>query len=117
MVAVPTGVSLDYGSTREAALISGGLPYLRPIWRNGDWRLYEVSRPAPLVAPRAAVVSFDDTGVTLDAPRPGRYLVRLQWSPYLVVNGGKVKHAPHDLVAVTVAHSGKHRLQAQWTWR
>jgi hypothetical protein len=117
VVAVATGVSLDSGATREAALVGGGLPYLRPIWRNDDWRLYAVSRPTPLVTPPAVVTSLDDTGVTLAAPRAGRYLVRLHWSPYLVVTGGKVKHAPHDLVAVTVGHAGRHRVHAQWTWR
>jgi hypothetical protein len=117
LVALATGVSLDYGSTREAALIGRGLPYLRPIWGNDDWHLYAVSRPVPLVTPPAVVTSLDDTGVTLNAPRPGRYLVRLRWSPYLVVNGGKVKHAPNDLVAVTVAHGGRHRVHAQWKWR
>jgi hypothetical protein len=117
LVALATGVPLDYGATREASLVARGLPYLRPIWHSDHWRLYAVSRPAPLVAPPAVIRSVEDTGLTLSVPKPGRYLVRLQWSPYLVVSGGRVKHAPNDMVTVTVSHAGRHRLHAQWKLR
>ena len=41
---------LDGAAKREAALVRGGLPYLREVWRDRHWRLYAVTRPRPLAA-------------------------------------------------------------------
>lgn len=40
-VAVPDA-DLDYLAEDEVELIDSGLPYLREVWSNGDWRLYRV---------------------------------------------------------------------------
>src|SRR4051812_27372570 len=40
-VAVPE-TRLDIASVDEAKLIAAGLPYLHEVWRNADWKLYEV---------------------------------------------------------------------------
>jgi hypothetical protein len=113
-VAVPRGVPLDYGVTREAALIRQGLAYLSPVWSNHDWRLYAVANPMPIVAAPATVVAHSDTGVTVSAPRPGRYRLRLKWSPYLVVSGGDLSHGPGDDTTVSVSTAGLHRVHAVW---
>ncbi|HWC33887.1 MAG TPA: hypothetical protein VG650_03565 [Mycobacteriales bacterium] len=124
-VALPLHAALDYGSVREGALIRSGLPYLRPMWSNADWRLYAVADAAPLVGittdpaagqPPAQVLAADDTGFTFDVFSAGRYLVRLTWSPYLVSAGAKVTRAPHNQVWVTVPKAGHYRLQAVWRW-
>jgi hypothetical protein len=134
-VALPVHASLDYGSVREGTLIRHGLAYLRPMWRNADWRLYAVTDPAPLVGrvadpvpgstdpgrdpggdPAARVLAADDTGFTFDVFAPGRYLVRMNWSPYLVANGARVSRAPHNQVWVTVGTKGRYRLRAVWRW-
>ena len=123
-VAFPTHASLDYGSTREAALIRAGLPYLEQVWSNADWRLYAVADPAPIVervpGPSTGqppeVLAADDTGFTFDVFAPGRYLVRMTWSPYLTASGAKVARAPYDHVYVTVPGAGHYRLRAVWGW-
>ncbi|MGN6473806.1 MAG: hypothetical protein ACTHK4_09200 [Mycobacteriales bacterium] len=130
-VALPTHAALDYGSSREGALVRGGLPYLQMMWSNPNWRLYAVAKPAPLVGkvfdpslantPPASVTSSqvlasDDTGFTFNVFSGGRYLVRLTWSPYLVVSGGTVTRASHNQVWVTVPSAGYYRLQAVWRW-
>ncbi|HVS67879.1 MAG TPA: hypothetical protein VHE56_04970 [Mycobacteriales bacterium] len=125
-VALPFHSALDYGSVGEGALIRGGLPYLRMIWHNADWQLYAVTDPAPLVervpdhappvASSAEVLAADDTGLTFDVFAPGRYLVRLTWSPYLVASGGHVSRAPHDHVWVRLPGAGHYRLRAVWRW-
>jgi hypothetical protein len=127
-VALPFHSSLDYGSTREAALIRRGVPYLQQIWSNDDWRLYAVTDPEPLVSrvsgsppdaaqsPTAQVLAADDTGFTFDVFAAGRYLVRMTWSPYLVASDGEVARAPGDLVWVTLPSAGHYRLQANWRW-
>jgi hypothetical protein len=123
-VALPFHSALDYGSTGEGELIDAGLPYLREIWSNPDWRLYAVVEPAPIVerlsapslVPTAMVSAADDTGFTFDTTSGGRYLVRMTWSPYLVTSGGHVSRAPHDHVWVTVPDAGHYRLRAVWRW-
>ena len=123
-VAFPTHASLDYGSTREAALIRAGLPYLEQVWSNADWRLYADAYPAPIVervpGPSTGqppeVLAADDTGFTFDVFAPGRYLVRMTWSPYLTASGAKVARAPYDHVYVTVPGAGHYRLRAVWGW-
>jgi hypothetical protein len=113
-VLLAQGVPLDFGATREAALIRGDLPYLRALWTNRDWVLYAVTSPTPMVTAPAAVVAHGDTGVTVDTPAPGRYRLRLRWSPYLVVNGGRVLRGPGDDTTLDLASAGTHRVHAVW---
>ena len=47
-VALPNA-KLDFAATSEARLVRRGLDYLTPVWHDGDWTLYAVSHPAPLV--------------------------------------------------------------------
>ncbi len=89
-VALPDA-TLDYLAQREAALIRGGLPYLRPIWGNGDWRLYEVQGARGLVDAPARLTAIGADWFDLRAPRAGRFLLRIHFSPYWnVTRGGGV---------------------------
>jgi hypothetical protein len=115
-VAEPVGYQLDYGSTREAALLSRGLPYLHQIWGNDHWRLYAVRDSLPLISEPANVVSQQDAGLTFTAPAAGTYLVRMTWSPYFIASGVRVTRAPGNRVQVTVSRSGTYRLHAVWRW-
>ena len=87
---------LDYLAKDEADLIRGGLPYLAPVWSNGDWRLYRLrgaagilpasERGQPADRPRLESVGPQSFGVA--ASRPGSYLVRIHYTPYWTVTGG-----------------------------
>jgi MFS family permease len=116
LVAVPAGVRLDFGYRSEAALVRAGLPYLHEVWSDAHWRLYAVADPAPLAAAPATVVRQTDTGLVLSVPSPGRYDVRLRWSPELAVTGGSVQRDPDGQVAVVLSSGGVHRIHAQWRW-
>lgn len=83
-VVEPVRLHLDYASTAEAALVRDGLPYLGVAWSDADWRVYRVLDPAPL-ATGARVTAVDDGSVTLRVTRPGRFAVRVRWTPYLHV--------------------------------
>jgi hypothetical protein len=87
---------LDYLADDEAALVTGGLPYLKEIWSNDDWRLYAVRHPTPLVEPAGARLT--DLGVdsfTL-AGKPGSYLVRLHYTRFWQVEGGEAACVSRD---------------------
>ena len=79
---------LDYTATDEVELIDRGLPYLQPVWRSANWRLYRVRRPAPLASGRSRLVHLGPSTFTLRTPHRGRYLVRIHYTPYWTVESG-----------------------------
>jgi len=76
---------VDDAGVEEAALVADGLPFLKPVWSNSSWHLYEVTDPAPLVAPPARLLRFDDTTVVVEVPHPGDVLVKIPSSPWLTL--------------------------------
>jgi hypothetical protein len=96
-VALPDA-SLDYLAGDEAALIRGGLPYLRPVWSNEHWHLYRVKRPAGLMSragdlpgpagPRDRLTELGPASFALAVRDPGPYLVRVHYTPYWTVTAG-----------------------------
>jgi hypothetical protein len=90
-VAVPDA-PLDYSSIAEAKMIGSGLSYLKERFHSQHWRIYEVEDPRPLVAPlgagRASTVSVGPRGFALDVTHPGRFLVRVNFTPYWSISHG-----------------------------
>ena len=86
-VALPS-VRLDFAGQQEGRLIAGGLPYLHQVWRSAHWRLFAVSDPQPLVQAPARLLGLDAQSFTLAAPRPGRFEVRVRFTPYWAVAQG-----------------------------
>lgn len=73
----------DQAGRAEAALVAGGLPYLKQVWSDGHFQLYEVRNPTPLVDPPAVVTSFNAAEVVMFMPRAGTVRVRVPDSPWL----------------------------------
>jgi hypothetical protein len=92
-VALPD-VQLDYSARDEARLIEAGLPYLRQVWRDAHWRLYEVRDPAPLATAPARVLATDTDGLALAVPRRATIRLRVRWTPYWAVAQGDACVAP-----------------------
>jgi hypothetical protein len=88
-VAVPDA-PLDDAGRKEAGLISAGLPYLKHVWSNADWRLYEVVDPAPLVRGPARLTQLGPESFTLDARRASSVVVRVRYSPYWSLGNGAI---------------------------
>ena len=114
-VAVEHAAPLDSGAKAEAQLISRGLGYLHPVWSDGSWTLYRVAAPRPLATGVATVVRTTDTGVVLDAARPGLVYVDLNWSRYLTVDGGQILRNG-STIAVKVSSPGVHVVRGVWPW-
>lgn len=92
-VVLPTGAP-DSGAEREAELVDGGLPYLKQVWSDANWRLYEVTDPTPLADPPARVERAESNEVVLHLDSPGRVRIRVPYSPWLALldeNGGKIE--------------------------
>jgi hypothetical protein len=93
-VAVASGKP-DFSSYKERALIETGLPYLKPVWRSRDWRVYEVTLPHAILVPRAPasmrLLSLGNAQFVIDVQRPGDAAVKVHWSPYWRAYGGCVQ--------------------------
>jgi hypothetical protein len=103
---------LDYSAAAEGALIRTRPSYLRPVWHDAHWRVYEVARPAPLaVGAGAAVTAMHAQSLDLDVPRAGRVLVRVRFTPYWRIVRGRGCVAPAgDWTALTLTAPGHVRL-------
>ena len=90
-VALPDA-PLDYSSAAERRLILAAPPYLELRHRSDHWRIYEVRGAKPLVAPlggaRAETLWVDRKGFALDVAEPGRFLVRVNFTPYWSIARG-----------------------------
>jgi hypothetical protein len=114
-VALPD-TRLDYSAIPEARLIEQGLPYLREVWSNRDWRLYAVRDPVPFAEPPARVTAFGIDTLTLEVPRAGVYWVRMRWTPYWAVVEGNACVAPDgDWTRMQVRRPGTIRLATRFS--
>ncbi|WP_436522342.1 hypothetical protein [Actinoplanes sp. HUAS TT8] len=86
-VAVPDA-ELAWPGRDEAALVTGGLPYLTLIATMPHWRLYAVADPQPIVTAPATLVRHTAAAITLDAPAAGDVRVRVRWYRWLTAPGG-----------------------------
>jgi hypothetical protein len=107
-VALPDAPA-DYSAVSEGRLLHGGLPYLHEVWRSQHWRLWEVRDPQPLVQAPAELRSVSTDSLTLYAPRPGTYTVRVHFTPYwaLAVGDGCVAHASEDWTQIQARRAGE----------
>lgn len=85
-VVVAPDAPADRWGRDEAALIRGDLPYLREVWGDPTWRLYEVVDPTPLVGAPGRLVTADRGAVRLTAT-PGDVPVKVRWSRWLSLDG------------------------------
>ncbi|MEU2670409.1 MFS transporter [Streptomyces sp. NPDC007164] len=84
-VVLPTGTPDSNGAVQEAQLVDGGLPYLKPVWSDANWRLFEVDGPVPLADPPATVDRAEAGELTIHVKTPGRILIRVPYSRWLAV--------------------------------
>jgi hypothetical protein len=85
---------LDFSSVQEAALIRAGLPFLRLSWRTRHWRIYEVLQAQALATGPGSLITLNGDGFTLVARHPGRFLVRVHYTPYWSVVSGAAMLGP-----------------------
>jgi hypothetical protein len=73
---------LDDAGEREAELIESGLPFLRPVWADRHWRVWEVVDGTGIVDGPADIVEIDADTVTLDVRAPGDLVLRVRESAF-----------------------------------
>ncbi|MFF2011741.1 MFS transporter [Streptomyces sp. NPDC058195] len=84
-VVLPKGTPDSNGAVQEANLVDQGLPYLKPVWSDANWRLFEVERPVPMADPPATVDRAGAGELTIHVRTPGRVLIRVPYSRWLAL--------------------------------
>ncbi|MEU6143245.1 MFS transporter [Streptomyces sp. NPDC047081] len=82
------------GGERERELVQRGMPYLKQIWGDANWQLFQVTDPAPLAEPNASVDRAEQGEMTMEVKKAGRVLIRIPYSPWLSIvdaEGKKLK--------------------------
>src|SRR2546421_10725210 len=100
----------DFASKSEADLLRKDTPsYLRPIWSNEHWRLFEVQGATELLTGPGGLVSQTPDTFTIDATRRGRFVMRLRYSPYWALQSGHgcVASAKGGWTKVTLRRAGR----------
>ncbi|MCF2127656.1 MFS transporter [Strepomyces sp. STD 3.1] len=89
------------GGKRERELLQRGLPYLKQVWGDANWQLFQVIDPTPLAEPDAVVQRAEQDEWVIDVQRPGRVLIRMPYSPWLslVDAEGKKLEPPQETEA------------------
>lgn len=90
-IAVPD-VTLDEGGRPEADLIerdgtAHDIDWLRPVWSNADWRLYEVLDYRPIVDPPARLVHQEVDRFIVATDEPAVVTIRFEYTDGLAVDG------------------------------
>jgi hypothetical protein len=115
-VALPEA-ELDYAGEKEAALIRGGLPFLREIPVGPGWRLFRVLGATPMVTPPARLTGLEADGFTVAAPTAGSFEVRIRSNPYWRVEAGLgcVEPGRYGWTEVTFDRPGSMRIATDFS--
>ncbi|HEY9379006.1 MAG TPA: hypothetical protein VIQ02_18165 [Jiangellaceae bacterium] len=105
----------DWAAGREAILVRSGLPYLRPVWADQTWTLYQVDDPTPVVSPPGRLLSRDAVSLTLDLPTAGNYDLKVHWSRWLSVSTGCLEPGPSGRTRIVVERAATVRVASSLT--
>ncbi len=73
---------LDDAGKQEAGLLEQGLPFLRPVWSNAHWRVWQVVDSPGMIDGPARVVSIEADSIVLDVTQRADVTVRVRGSAY-----------------------------------
>jgi hypothetical protein len=107
-VALPA-VPLDYAARREAALLRRPPAYLRRVWQDARWQVFAVQDARPLASGAATLESLGADRFALSFATSGTTTVRVRFSQYWAVTGGRGCVAPAEggWTRVRAAHAGR----------
>ena len=104
-------VPLDYSSHAEATLIRSGRSGLQLVATAPGWRFYQLPRSVGIVTGSRSTpqnVQVSAATISFRAPQPGRYLIRVRYSPYWRPSGrlGCLSRTPNGMMLVEVQAPG-----------
>jgi hypothetical protein len=98
----------DYSSRAEATLLRSGDSGLMPVFRARHVVVYEVPHASGVVsgAAGARVLSLGPARIVAALSAPGRYRVKVRWTPYWRPSAGCVARAPDGTVTLAAPRAG-----------
>jgi hypothetical protein len=89
-IALPD-VALDHAGRPEQVAIDGAdldrNGWLRLIWSNDDWRLYEIDDYEPIVEAPAELIEQGTDSIVVRTPRPATVTIRYRYTQHLTISG------------------------------
>ena len=118
-VAVPllTADDLDYSARAESMVIAGHPAWLQQVWQDSSWRLLKFTDAVALASPPATVVATDAAHIVLNVPTAADPVtVRVQWSPWLRVDGaaGACLARDGDWTLLEVRKPGRYTIDSDY---
>jgi len=116
LIALPDA-PLDPWSTREAALLKDGQPWLTLVWQDAHWKVFQLKDAVGMVSGPATLTHLGVNSAAVRFTRPGTAVVRVHWSEYWQVTRGSacLSASPEGWVRVTVEHPTEVGLAALWS--
>jgi hypothetical protein len=113
-IAIPD-VTLDHAGVIEQRLVDSaaarGVTWLRPVWFNADWRLFEVGDYTPIVGTPAALVEQAADYLVIRTERAATVTIRYHYTEYLTATGGAcVVPDGEGWIVATLPRPGEYRL-------
>ena len=105
---VITDAPPDYSARGEARLIRSGRSGLVPVFRSLHVMVYELPDASPIVTGRsdASIRWMWPTRIVFSVAEPGRYRVKVRWSPYWHTSQGCVWRGKDGTVRVQARNAG-----------
>jgi hypothetical protein len=105
---VITDAPPDYSARGEARLIRSGRSGLVPVFRSLHVTVYELPDASPIVTGRAdaSIRWMWPTRIVFSVAQPGRYRVKVRWSPYWRTSQGCVWRGKDGTVRVQARNAG-----------
>jgi hypothetical protein len=107
---------VDPWSRREVRILHSSPAFVR-VETTGAWTIWRLRDAQPLAVGlqggAARVTHMGHQDLTMHVDRPGRYLVKVTWTPYwkLTQGTGRVSRAPGDFVTLDAAAPGAYTLR------
>jgi hypothetical protein len=108
---------VDAWSRREARIVRSS-PAFERVEHVGAWTVYRLREARPIVvglqgAGDGRVTAMGHQSLAFTVSKPGRYLVKVTWTPYWRLEGGRgrVRRGPDDFVVLDAAAPGAYVLR------
>jgi hypothetical protein len=113
-VALPD-VALDPGGTAEAALLQHPPAWLRLVYTDANWHVWEVTDPTPIAQGGGSLSELGPDTFTISTDQPGATLVRVRWSRYWHVEAGDacLGRTTNDWTLVDMLSPGSAQISAR----
>jgi hypothetical protein len=105
---VLTDAPPDYSSRAEARLLRSGRSGLVQVFHSLHVDIFEVPKASPIVVGggEATVFWLEPTRLVFSVTQPGRYRVKVRWSPYWRATSACVWRGADGTVRLKAAHPG-----------